>query len=157
MVIEPIKGWKIIGDVNYKMYHERLHAETLKVYNHDVNGEPYQETLGGANSSVSENYEGSKYLNLNAYTEYAHSFDAEHNFKIMVGVQSEQLWQDNTAASRLGIIVQGMNTIDTTNGMDSSGQSVPPTVGGAYNKWATAGYFGRLNYDQYFGKFLPKD
>lgn len=153
MVIEPIKGWKIIGDVNYKMYHERLHAETLKVYNHDVNGEPYQETLGGANSSVSENYVGSKYLNLNAYTEYAHSFDAEHNFKIMVGVQSEQLWQDNTAASRLGIIVQEMNTIDTTNGMDSSGQSVPPTVGGAYNKWATAGYFGRLNYD-YKGRYL---
>lgn len=153
MVIEPIKGWKIIGDVNYKMYHERLHAETLKVYNHDVNGEPYQETLGGSNSSVSEDYKGEKYLNLNAYTEYSHSFETGHNFKIMAGVQSEQLWQDDMSASRLGIIVQGLNTIDTTNGMDSSGQSVPPTVGGAYNKWATAGYFGRLNYD-YKGRYL---
>ena len=85
MVIEPIKGWKIIGDVNYKMYHERLHAETLKVYNHDVNGEPYQETLGGSNSSVSEDYKGEKYLNLNAYTEYSHSFETGHNFKIMAG------------------------------------------------------------------------
>lgn len=153
LVIEPIKGWKIIGDVNYKMYHERVHAETLKVYNHDVNGEPYQETLGGANSSITEDYEGQKYLNINAYTEYSHSFDSGHNFKIMAGVQSEQLWRDKTSASRLGIIVQGTNAIDATKGMDSSGQIVPPTVGGSYDKWATAGYFGRLNYD-YKGRYL---
>ena len=153
LVIEPIKGWKIIGDVNYKMYHERVHGESLKVYNHDVNGEPYQETLGGANSSVSESYEGQKYLNMNAYTEYSHNFDSGHNFKVMAGVQSEQLWQDNTSGSRLGIIVQGTNVIDGTNGMDSNGQIVPPTVGGSYNKWATAGYFGRVNYD-YKGRYL---
>lgn len=155
LVIEPIKGWKIIGDVNYKMYHERVHEETLKVYNHDVNGEPYQSTLNGANSSVSENYKGEKYLNLNAYTEYSHAFDSGHNFKVMLGVQSEQLWQDTMAASRLGVIVQGTNVIDATNGTDSNGQSVPPTVSGAENKWATAGYFGRLNYD-YKGRYLAE-
>lgn len=62
MVIEPIKGWKIIGDVNYQIYNGRVHQANQKVYNHDVNGNPYQETLGGANTQVAEDYRGTKYL-----------------------------------------------------------------------------------------------
>ena len=152
IVVEPIKGWKIIGDVNYQLYNERVHADTQKVYNYDVNGEPYQATLGGANSSVSESYKGTKYLNINAYTEYLKELRG-HNFKVMVGMQSEQLWQDVTNAGRLGIIVPGTNVIDATSGNDSDGKSVPPTVSGAYDKWSTAGFFGRLNYD-YKGRYL---
>lgn len=152
MVIEPIKGWKIIGDVNYQLYHERVHEDIQKVYNHDVNGEPYHATLGGANSSVSEYNKATKYLNINAYTEYAKEL-AGHNFKVMAGIQSEQLWQDEIDAYRLGIIVPGTNVINGTSGNDSDGKSVPPTVSGALDKWATAGFFGRLNYD-YKGRYL---
>lgn len=152
MVIEPIKGWKIIGDVNYQLYHERVHEDIQKVYNHDVNGEPYHATLGGANSSVSEYNKATKYLNINAYTEYAKELTG-HNFKVMAGVQSEQLWQDEIEAYRLGIIVPGTNVINGTSGNDSDGKSVPPTVSGALDKWATAGFFGRLNYD-YKGRYL---
>lgn len=146
LVIEPIKGWRIIGDVNYKKYHERNHSDVQKVYNHDVNGNPYQSTLSGSNSSVSESYKGHKYLNINAYTEYEREFKG-HGFKIMAGFQSEQLWQDELSASRLGIILAGINTINTTSGNDAAGKAVPPTVGGAYDEWATAGFFGRLNYN----------
>lgn len=135
MVIEPIKGWKIIGDVNYQLYHERVHEDIQKVYNHDVNGEPYHATLGGANSSVSEYNKATKYLNINAYTEYAKEL-AGHNFKVMAGIQSEQLWQDEIDAYRLGIIVPGTNVINGTSGNDSDGKSVPPTVSGALDKWA---------------------
>lgn len=152
MVIEPIKGWKIIGDVNYQIYNGRVHQANQKVYNHDVNGNPYQETLGGANTQVAEDYRSTKYLNMNAYTEYAKDFNG-HNLKAMLGVQSEQFWQDDLGASRLGIIVDGMGAIDITNGNDSQGKQNPPLVNGAYNKWATAGFFGRLNYD-YKGRYL---
>lgn len=145
LVIEPLKGWKIIGDVNYQLYHERNHAEYQKVYNHDVNGVPYQETLGGSNSSINESFKGTKYLNINAYSEYQKEW-AGHDFKIMAGMQSEQFWQDDLSAGRLGIIVAGTNVLDATSGNDSSGEAVPPTVGGSLNKWATAGFFGRLNY-----------
>ena len=152
LVLEPIKGWKIIGDVNYQVYQERVHEDYQKIYNHDVNGVPYQYTRFGTNTSVSENYKGSKYLNINAYTEYSKSF-ASHNFKIMAGVQSEQFWQDNFNAGRLGIIVDGMDAINGTAGTDGSGAITPPTVGGSYDKWATAGFFGRLNYD-FAGRYL---
>lgn len=157
IVVEPVKGWKIIGDVNYKMYHERVHSDWQKVYNHDVHGELYQSTQAGgttygSNSYVSEDFIGSKYLNINAYTEYEKEF-SDHNFKIMLGAQSEQLWQDDMNAYRLGLIVDGMDVIDATSGNDFSGTPVPPTVGGAIDKWATAGFFGRLNYN-YKGRYL---
>lgn len=160
LVIEPIKGWKIIGDVNYKVYHERIHEDWQKVYNHDVNGETYQSTqaggtIYGSDSYVSEEFKGNKYLNINAYTEYSHNFNTEHHIKMMLGMQSEQLWEDTMNARRLGIIVDGKDAMDVTSGNDVSGQSVPPTVGGAYNKWATVGYFGRLNYD-YKGRYLAE-
>ena len=152
LVLEPIKGWKIIGDVNYQVYQERIHEDRQKIYNHDVNGVPYQYTRFGTNTSVSENYKGSKYLNINAYTEYSKSL-ASHNLKIMVGLQSEQYWQDQMNAGRLGIIVDGMDAINGTSGTDGLGTITPPTVGGSYDKWATAGFFGRLNYD-FAGRYL---
>lgn len=157
IIVEPIKGWKIIGDVNYKLYHERVHSDWQKVYNHDVSGNPYQSTqaggtIYGSNSHVSEDFIGTKYLNINAYTEYQKAFSG-HNVKVMAGMQSEQLWKDNMNAYRMGIILNGIDVIDGTSGNDISGQAVPPTVGGALNKWATSGFFGRLNYD-YKGRYL---
>lgn len=152
IIVEPVKGWKIIGDVNYQVYQERIHEDIQKMYNHDVNGVPYQYTGFSSNSSVTEDYKGTKYLNINAYTEYSKAFGG-HNFKIMGGFQSEQFWQDKTKAGRLGIIVDGMNALDATSGTDGSGKITPPTVGGSYNKWALAGFFGRLNYD-YKGRYL---
>lgn len=146
LVIEPIKGWRIIGDLNYKVYNERVHSDIQKVFNHDVNKEPYQSTLSGSNTQVKEAYKGNKYLNINAYTEYGREFKG-HSFKIMAGFQTEQLWQDEMSAQRLGIIVAGINTINTTSGNDSSGKAVPPVVSGVYDDWATAGFFGRLNYN----------
>lgn len=154
IVLEPIKGWKIIGDVNYQLYNERVHSDWREVYNHDVKGNPYPATSAGysSNTSVSEGYVGGKYLNINAYTEYEKGLSG-HNFKVMAGMQSEQYWKDQTSAGRLGIIVPGTNVIDATSGNDASGKAVPPTVGGAYNQWSTAGFFGRLNYD-YKSRYL---
>lgn len=147
IVIEPIKGWRVIGDINYKKYHERVHSDNQKIYNHDVNGNPVLYTLErGGNTDVYEYYKGTKYLNANAYTEYEKSLN-DHNFKVMVGAQIERLWQDDFSAQRLGIIVPGVNTINTTSGNDGSGKAVPPAVSGAYDEWATAGFFGRLNYN----------
>lgn len=146
IVIEPIKGWKIIGDLNYKAYNERVHSDVQKIYNHDTNGDPVQYTLAGSDSKVTETYGGHKYLNPNIYTEYEHTLK-DHYFKVMVGFQSEHYWGDGLEASRLGIIVPGINTLNTTSGNDASGKAVPSTIEGDYNKWATAGFFGRLNYN----------
>lgn len=146
-IIEPIKDWKIIGDVNYKLYHERIHTDWQKVYNHDVNGNPYPAVTAeyNPNSYISESYLGTKYLNVNVYTEYLKEI-GKHSFKGMIGGQFERLWQDDFNASRLGVILSNIYALDATTGNDFYGVYNPPTVGGAYDEWATAGYFGRLNY-----------
>lgn len=42
---------------------------------------------------------------------------------------------------------------DLTNGLDGKGNSKDTGVEGYTNEWATAGFFGRLNYD-YLGRYL---
>ena len=56
-------------------------------------------------------------------------------------------------AQRDGLIVPMLPVLDLTSGNDATGKPVPPSVGGNNQKWATQGYFGRLNYD-YKGKYL---
>lgn len=146
LIFEPIKNWKTIASINYSRFNERYHADSQKIYNHDVNGNPYQYTLGGKNTSVSESYRGERYFNPNLYSEYQTSF-AKHYFKVMAGFQSEIFTRDAFGASRLGIISPGINTINTTDGSDGDGKITPPSVNGAYNKWSTVGFFGRLNYN----------
>ena len=39
--------------------------------------------------------------------------------------------------------------------MDYKGNAVTPTIGGSTTRWATAGFFGRINYD-YKGRYLAE-
>src|SRR3546814_10981629 len=49
-------------------------------------------------------------------------------------------------ASRSGLITPSLPTLNTTGG-------IPQIEDGKYQHWATAGFFGRLNYD-YKGRYL---
>src|SRR3546814_9308862 len=49
-------------------------------------------------------------------------------------------------ASRSGLITPSLPTLNTTGG-------IPQIEDGQYQHWATAGFFGRLNYD-YKGRYL---
>src|SRR5690606_6419569 len=86
------------------------------------------------------------YFNSNIYTDYTRSF-GEHNFKIMAGFQSELTQTRYYAVEREGIIDPSKPMIDATTGTNNAGAVVPPVVSGQNNHWATAGYFGRLNYN----------
>jgi len=143
---EPIKDWKIFTNINYSRYNERWHSELLNIYNHDVNGEPVLYTLAGNNTSVNESYKGRRYFNPNVYTEFQKQLK-DHYFKVMTGFQTEIFTEDVFGAGRLGIISPGINTINTTSGTDGAGKTTPPSVNGAYDKWSTVGFFGRINYN----------
>ena len=71
----------------------------------------------------------------------------------MGGFQSEETKTRNLSASRQGIIVSDLPVLNATSGTDLNGATVAPIVGGQYADWATAGYFGRLNYD-FKGRYL---
>ena len=73
----------------------------------------------------------------------------------MGGFQVEEMEQSNLNVFKNGLIMEDMPEFDLTNGQLSSGLSKDATVKGYSNRWATAGFFGRLNYD-YRGRYLAE-
>ena len=139
--ITPLEGWVINAELNYRINNDNSHTDWQTTYGYNVNNEPFVDF--NSNSSVREYNYKSNYFNPNIFTEYSRSF-SDHNFKVMVGFQSEWFRQRTVSGQQYGIL-SGLPTLDTT--------SKDAKVSGAYNKWTTAGFFGRLNYD-YKGRYL---
>src|SRR5690606_1376265 len=85
LTIEPLKNWKLMGDLNYSTTDVFYHWDLQKTYNHDVNGDPYPSKTA---SEVHEEGSRDNYFNTNLYTEYSRSLGS-HNFKLLLGMQSE--------------------------------------------------------------------
>jgi TonB-linked SusC/RagA family outer membrane protein len=149
LVFEPVKGWKTFGEINYRIRNDFRHWDVQRTYNYDVAGNP---VLYGRDSEVYEYAFKENYFNTNIYSEYSKTLAQKHFFKVMAGFQTEQSKFRSFNATRNGIIVPELPTINTTTGIGSTG-IVAPVVNGGYDRWATAGFFGRLNYD-YDGKYL---
>lgn len=150
IVIEPVKNWKTFGEFNYRSNYNGKHSEWQKVYSHNrVSGE---ETTEIADNGIREEFRKDNFLNLNLYSEYTHQI-GEHTLKAMVGFQCELFKRMDMSASQIGIMVPSLPEINLTNGYDITGTKISPSVGGSHNHWATAGYFGRLNWD-YKKKYL---
>ncbi|HEV7378290.1 MAG TPA: TonB-dependent receptor [Dyadobacter sp.] len=150
LVFEPVKGWKTFAEINYRTRNDFRHWDVQRTYNYDVAGNPI---LYGRNSEVTEYGYKENYFNANLYSEYSKTIAQKHFFKIMGGFQTELTNYKDFTATRNGIMVPELPTLATTNGTDANGLPVAPAVGGIYHRWATAGFFGRLNYD-YDGKYL---
>ena len=140
--ITPLEGWVINAELNYRIENDNKHKDWLPVYGYDCDNNPY--IIENNTTSVWERAYKSNYFNPNIFTEYSFSLKDEHNFKVMAGFQSEWLRNRYITAQRDGIQA-GLPTIGTT--------STNPRVGGEYNSWTTAGFFGRINYD-YKGRYL---
>lgn len=150
--IEPIKNWKTFLDVNYRLEHSSRHWDYQKTYNHDVNGEPYPYRNS---SHVHEDYAASNFMNINAYTEYAKEWETGHYLKGMLGFQSELMKYKVFGLQSEGIILPSKPSVDLTTGLDAYGKEVKPSVNGSEQDWATAGFFGRVNYN-YKEKYLAE-
>ena len=140
--VTPLEGLVINAELNYRINNENEHKDWLPVYGYDVDNNPY--IIENTTTSVWEKAYKSNYFNPNIFAEYSFSLKEDHNFKVMAGFQSEWLRNRYITAQRDGIQA-GLPTIGTT--------STNPKVGGEYNSWTTAGFFGRLNYD-YKGRYL---
>lgn len=152
LILEPIKNWITHIDFNYRIMSANRHWDSQQTFNHDVDGNP---VIYGTGSNVHEELHKENYMNLNAYTEYSYNLESGHNFKAMVGFQSEMMRQTKFGLQRDGIIISGLPEVDLTSGLDYNGGVVTPSVNGARQRWTTAGFFGRINYD-YQGRYLAE-
>ncbi len=143
LTMEPVKGWKIHGRYYYQLSDRFARTVKLVTYAHDVEGNPY---VAEPDNFVSDYIERNDYISQDYYTEYGKSVNG-HNFNIMAGFQSELNKFRNGSATRVGLIITDNPTINITTGQTLSGSVVAPSVSGGETDWATAGYFGRLNYN----------
>lgn len=149
-VIEPLKGWRIVGDANYR-YRSYFNSVTDKtVWQTCVDGVS-KGSVWDNHSGVANDVGRNQYTNVNLYTDYENTF-AGHYFKVMAGAQAEMYHVNNTYAKKEGLIVPDIPSINTSSGL-FEGEEVSPVVGGGSSTWRTLGFFGRLNYN-YKEKYL---
>ena len=149
--LEPLHGWRIVGDLNYRYNSNFNHTDGKPIAQMQVDG--IHKGNEWYYNWVSENANKTDYYNVNIYSDYESLFRDKHYLKVLAGFQAENNNYRDLSASREGIMVFSVPTINTTSGMDRNGNSVPPSVSGSYASWATAGFFGRLNYN-YLEKYL---
>lgn len=151
-IIEPVKRWITNVEFNYRILGDNAKETTLRSYQEGPNGDPIY-TIN--DSGLYQEQRKENYLNLNVYSEYSRSFNQVHNFKIMGGFQLEELTQNAFNVYKNGLIIPGLPELNLTNGLLSNGTSQDAIVKGYGNEWATAGVFGRMNYD-YKGRYLAE-
>ena len=152
LTFEPIKNWITNVEFNYSTNNVDTRQTSLPYYNHDVAG---NEVNTNGTSSLYQDYTKESYMNWNIYSTYSLTLDDVHNFKAMVGFQSEEMRQKFFKATAYGLQVESLPELDLVSNIDGLGNDKVPEVGGYRNEWATAGFFGRLNYD-YQGRYLAE-
>ncbi len=145
-VLTPLKGWTTHLEFNYKTGTGYNKASYLPIYKYDDQGNPSPAALqfwsfwsGGA-SRITGSSSKWNFFNPNIYSEYVKSLNDVHNFKVMVGFQSELSQSRWISASRDDVYTSKVQAIDATYGETDN-------VVGGFDHWATAGFFGRFNYN----------
>ncbi|WP_230981262.1 TonB-dependent receptor [Echinicola salinicaeni] len=144
----PVKNWNIYASGNYRIINQNNAGNYLPAYAYDVEGEPFAIPVfwsSAGHTAVSEYNRKDNYFNSNIYSDYSFDLNEDHQFKVMAGFNSELNKYRTVQAARTGLITPNVVSINTAT--DNF------TNGGEYNHWATAGFFGRVNYN-YKEKYL---
>lgn len=144
LTITPLKNWNIYGELNYNVTDVFEHLEWFRLRRTHVDGSTSWHT-NRSTDYVSENSSRNNYFNTNIYSDYSFSINDAHNFKVMAGFQAELNQYRYLWARKDDLITQNVPNIATATGENY--------VDAALSNWATAGFFGRLNYD-YKGRYL---
>lgn len=143
--IEPIKDWRIYVEGALRTTNNKKNTSKFPVYHYKVDNTPFLRDSGyGTESYVQDKRYEQDYFSTNIYTDYVKSF-GKHNGKIMLGVNFEKYVQDDATASGTNLPTNEKPYLSLTQ----SNQKVSDS----YWNRATAGYFGRFNYD-YDGRYL---
>lgn len=143
LVIEPIKNWRITAEANLKTVDAFRHYSVPTVFQYNKNNEPIamkfdEEHLAGV-TEVGESGDKRNFYTINAFTDYTYEMKSGHYFKGMVGFNSELNRYRKISASRKGLISEQTPSLPTA--VDDIRNN------GSINEWATAGFFGRINYN----------
>lgn len=147
---EIIKGLTLNADFTYATYNRNDAYAYLPVYCYDNWFGPYgypTECLTMSSSTATKYNNNSNRWSFNAYGTYDFSV-ADNNFKVMLGANAERNRAGEFQARTRVLLDVNLPALNLY-----TGDLVAPTSGDSH--WATAGFFGRLNYD-YKGIYLAE-
>ena len=167
LVFHPLKGWNIYANVGLRTINEYRKQNLNKVYEYNVNNEPLLLAYGGnyteGQTGAMQRWLRANHLTTSLYTDYEFNINQDHVFKIMAGMNTEKYNNRVLDVQRMDLITESVPEIGAATGEDVINEA------SAYS-WATAGFFGRINYDykdRYFiaanirydgsSRFLRKD
>lgn len=134
--LEPLKNWRTFLEINYKTINEARDEIRNKLPKYNIEGDIYYDA--GEKSSIYSRSDRTNFFNINIYSEYTHQIN-KHTLKEMVGFQSELNKWRRIGARKEDLITENLPNINVATGKEYAY--------GNKNHWATAGFFGRLNYD----------
>ncbi|MBD5216705.1 MAG: TonB-dependent receptor, partial [Bacteroidales bacterium] len=147
------KGLTLHADFSYDIQNYNVDQSYLPIYgwNNWSNSATKPEYMVTSASSYA--YQGNSrtnYWSTNVYATYDKTFAQDHNLKVMLGGMADRKYYNTFAAQKnvlgdLSLPYLGL----ATGGSEGTNQSISNTI----TTRASAGFFGRINYD-YKGKYL---
>ncbi len=150
---EIIKGLTLNADFTYDFRSYNNRASWLLQETWDWGSTPYAvytwPTAGQDRTRARVDKNDMDRWTTNVFATYDKTFNQAHNLKIMAGFSAERQRYDNLTGARYGLVDPTLAEIALTYGTEAADYLV---TGGSGHS-ATAGFFGRVNYD-YMNRYL---
>lgn len=142
------KDLTVNADFSYEIANMNSRSADVPVYGYNWLGTTPTYIVTESNSNTWRDNSKSNTWTVNAYANYNHTWNEAHNLNVMLGVNAEKYTYDYFYAERPKLYDPTMPDLDLTYGDPAKW-----AINSAANDRASAGYFGRINYD-YKGKYL---
>lgn len=142
------KDLTLNADFTYEIDQFNYKASNKSIYGMNWSGVAPQYIVGLSNSDATRWNRKSDRWTANAYMNYAHNWNEAHNLNVMVGVNGEKYKSDYFYVRRTQLYDESYPELNL-----AYGDLTKATIDGATGDRASAGYFGRINYD-YKGIYL---
>jgi len=149
--IHPVKQFELKANYTYQVQNKHNMNRSVNVTYSKTPGDITILDSGNFEDKLSESTSTNTYQSVNVYGTYGDTFADAHNLKVMVGFNYEARHIKDLGLKGYYLLSETLNDMDLV-GTDDEGERRDETSGGQ-NEYATAGFFGRINYD-YKGKYL---
>ena len=147
MVVEPIKNWKITAEANMRTENMERKYAVLPIFFYGTKNNPipmkFDEGHGPGITEYGKQVDRRDFYTTNIFTDYFFETDKGHFFKAMAGFNMELNKYSSLYGTKQGLITGTLPSLSTaTQNMKTGGLN-----NNELSDWATAGFFGRLNYN----------
>ncbi len=148
MDADIISGLTLHADYTYDLQNWNSQTNTLPVYawNNWTNSGTVPEYISST-SSAGQSNSRSVLWTANVYGTYTKTFAQDFNLKVMVGGTAEKYDYQDFGVTRQTLLDTSLPYLVLTTGLNAKGEKVDPTITNTLSHRATAGFFGRVNFD----------